>query len=159
VAAPILFLIIQLGEDRYALEASQVAEIVPLVRLKSLPGAPVGVAGLMNFRGAALPVVDVNLLATGTPTAATGATRIVVVHDVIEGRAGGGGALGLLVPDARETLRLDPAGFADAGIAADGAPYLGQVLATSEGVLQRVTIGALLSDELRDALSRSAEAA
>jgi chemotaxis-related protein WspB len=159
MTAPILYLILQLGADRYALEASQVTEIVPLVRLKSLPGAPVGAAGLMNYRGAPLPVVDLSLLATGVPTAATEAARIVVVRYTGQGRAGSDDALGLLVPEARDTVRLDPGSFVDAGLAADGAPYLGPVLATAEGVLQRVTVQALLSDELRDAVHRATVAA
>jgi chemotaxis-related protein WspB len=159
MAAPILYLVLRVGDDRYALEASQVTEIVPLVRLKALPGAPVGAAGLMNYRGTALPVVDLNLLVTGTMTPATEAARIVVVRYLADGRSAGDAAIGLLVPETRDTLRLDPDGFAEPGVAADGAPYLGQVLATPDGVLQRVTVRALLSNELREALHRATEAA
>jgi chemotaxis-related protein WspB len=159
MAAPVLYLIIQLGSDRYALDASQVTEIVPLVRVKALPGAPRGAVGLMNYRGESLPVVDLHLLATGSATPASGATRIVVVRYAAAEHADGGGALGLLVPDARETARLDPDSFSQPGVAADGAPYLGDVLATPEGVLQRVTVNALMTDELRDALYRASVAA
>ena len=159
MAPPVLYLIIQLGSDRYALDAAQVTEIVPCVRLKALPGGPRGAAGLMNYRGVTLPVVDLNLLATDNPTPLSGTSRIVVVQYAAPRQAHGGGALGLLVPDARETARLDPDSFSQAGVAADGAPYLGDVLATPEGVLQRVTVNALMSDELRDALYRAGEAA
>jgi chemotaxis-related protein WspB len=159
MGVPVLYLVIQLGRDRYALDASQVTEIVPLVRVKSLPGAPRGAVGLMNYRGVSLPVVDLNLLATGGITPVSGATRIVVVRYAAPQQADGGGALGLLVPDTRETLRLDPDSFSPPGVAADGAPYLGDVLATPEGVLQRVTVNALMTDELRDALYRASVAA
>ena len=46
-----LFLLFQLGKDRYALEASRVVEVVPLLALKQLPQAPKGVAGIFNYRG------------------------------------------------------------------------------------------------------------
>jgi len=46
-----LFLLFQLGQDRYALEASRVIEVLPLVSLKRIPQAPRGVAGLFNYRG------------------------------------------------------------------------------------------------------------
>jgi len=159
MGAPVLYLIIQLGSDRYALDAALVTEIVPRVRLKALPGAPRGAVGLMNYRGVSLPVVDLSLLATDSPTPLSGTSRIVVVRYDAPRHADGGGALGLLVPDARETVRLDPDSFSRAGVAADGAPYLGDVVATPEGVLQRVTASALMSDELRAALYRASEAA
>ena len=43
-----LFLLFQLGKERYALPASRVVEVVPLLELKQLPQAPKGVAGIFN---------------------------------------------------------------------------------------------------------------
>ena len=140
---------IRLGADRYAIETSYVVEIIPLVRLKEMPGAPAGVAGVMNYRDDAVPVVDLNLIAMGTPTPAMLTTRIVIVR-----YAPDAGLLGLLVPEATETLRADPDDFEDAGVATDGAPYLGRVKTTERGVIQQVTVASLLSAELRDALYR-----
>ena len=156
--AAALYLLVQLGGDRYAIAAGDVTEIVPLVRLKALPGAPAGTGGLMNYRGAAVPVVDLELLASGTPTESAATARIVVVRHVpVDG--GAAESLGLLVRSANDTIRLDPDSFVDGGMRTDGAPHLGPVVATPEGVIQRVTIGALLTPELRAALRRPGEAA
>ena len=154
MSAARLYLVLRLGADRYAIESSLVEEVVPLVRLKALPGAPVGVAGLMNYRNEAVPVVDLNLVALGAPTPPRLATRIVVVRYAPDGAERARELLGLLVPEATETRRMDPDQFVDAGMATDGAPYLGPVLATPEGVIQRVVVAALLTPELRDALFR-----
>jgi chemotaxis-related protein WspB len=154
----VLYVLVTLGRDRYALAASMVIEVVPLVRLKALVGAPAGAAGLMNFRGTALPVVDLALVATGTPTPETNAARIVVVRYAAP-NSSRDEALGLLVPDARDTMRLDPDSFVAVGVAAAGAPYFGHVLATPEGMLQRLDLHALLTAELRLALYRIDEAA
>jgi chemotaxis-related protein WspB len=150
--ATTLFLLIRIGTDRYALDTAEVVEILPLVRLKALAGAPPGIAGMMTYRGEAMPVVDLGLLAFGTPTPARLMTRIIVVHYAA------GEHLAIMVPEVLETARFDPASFVEAGVATDGAPYLGPILATEGGVLQRVTVSALLTDELRRALVR-AEAA
>ncbi len=64
-----LFILFQLGSDRYALPAGQVAEVLPLVALKALLGAPAGVAGLIDYRGTAVPVIDLSALALGRPAA------------------------------------------------------------------------------------------
>ena len=154
-----LYLIIRLGADRYAIDSSLVEEVVSLVRMKALPGAPVGVAGIMNYRTYAVPVIDLNLVALGTPTSPRIATRIVVVRHAADGVDGGSGLLGLLVPQATETRRIDDDAFVDAGMATDGAVYLGPVVTTAEGVIQRVAVGTLLTAELRDALFRNAGAA
>jgi len=153
-----LYLIIRIGADRYAIDSSLVQEVVSLVRLKALPGAPVGVAGIMNYRTDAVPVIDLNLVALGTPTSPRIATRIVVVRHATDGVDGQSELLGLLVPQATETRRIDDDEFVDAGMATDGAVYLGPVVTTPEGVIQRVAVGALLTAELRDALFRSAGA-
>jgi chemotaxis-related protein WspB len=150
VSSHVLYLVVRLGADRYAIETAQVVEVVSLVRLKALPGAPAGVAGVMNYRDEPVPVIDLNLLVTGVPAAALTATRIVVVRYAPDAERSG--VVGLLVPEASETLRLEPNRFTDPGVTHDGAPYLGPVLATAEGVIQRVSLSALLTAELRDAL-------
>jgi chemotaxis-related protein WspB len=154
VSRDVLFLVIRLGADRYAIDTAEVVEVLPFVRLKELPGGPVGVAGVMNFRDTAVPVIDLNLLALGSRTLPRLTTRIVVVRYEEEASV-----LGLLVPEAAEVLRLDADAFVGAGVATDGARYLGSVLTTPAGVIQRVTVSELLTPELRDALFRPAVSA
>ena len=56
-----LILLFQLGKDRYALEASRVVEVVPLLALKHLPQSPPGIAGVFNYRGRPVPASDIPL--------------------------------------------------------------------------------------------------
>ena len=62
-----LFLVFQLGPDRYALDAKRVAEVLPLVDIKSIPHAPNGIAGVFNYRGTPVPVIDLAQLTLGQP--------------------------------------------------------------------------------------------
>src|ERR1035437_3945760 len=75
-----LFLLFQLGKERYALQASRVVEVVPLLELKQLPQAPKGVAGIINYRGRPVPVVDLCALTLGQPAAERFSTRIFIVN-------------------------------------------------------------------------------
>src|SRR5436309_13167461 len=75
-----LFLLFQLGKDRYALGASRVVEVAPLLALKRLPQAPKGVAGIFNYRGRPVPAVDLCEMATGQPASERLTTRIIIIN-------------------------------------------------------------------------------
>ena len=61
-----LFITFKLGEANYALEARQVIEVVPLVTLRACSGAPAYIAGLANYRGTGVPIVDLGRLVGGS---------------------------------------------------------------------------------------------
>jgi chemotaxis-related protein WspB len=129
-----LFLLFQLGNDRYALEAGRVVEVVPMLELKRLPQAPTGVAGIFNYRGRPLPAVDLCELATGKPASERLSTRIIIVNYRAEG--GAGHLLGLIAENATGILRKSAGEFVDSGIQIGAAPYLGPVLMDAEGPIQ-----------------------
>lgn len=153
--ASTLYLEIRLGVDRYAIDAGDVVEVLPLVRIKELPGAPPGCAGIMTYRGNPIPVIDLGLIALGTPTPPRMMTRIVIAAYESSDAEADSILLGLLVPEVIQASYLDPNRFQIASVANDGAPALGPVMTTADGVLQLVSISALLDDDLRDALRRS----
>lgn len=151
-----LFLLFHLGRERYALDAGQVAGVLPLLSIKGIPQAPPAVAGLCNYRGTPVPVIDLSELTLGRPTQSRLSTRIVLVHYADE--RGEPRLLGLLAEKATETLRRDPADFASSGVTIDAAPYLGRVTADPHGLIQRIEVRQLLPASVRDLLfNESAE--
>jgi chemotaxis-related protein WspB len=103
-----LFLLFEIGDDTCALATDRVIEVVPLRELRKLRQAPAGVAGLLDYRGGFIPVVDIYTLELNRPARQRLSTRIAVVRVA----AGGVGSIGLMMENATETLRLDPAEFA-----------------------------------------------
>lgn len=57
-----LVVVFGLGEDRFAVPATEIREIVRLVALSPIPGAREGVRGAMNLRGTMVPVADLRVL-------------------------------------------------------------------------------------------------
>ena len=53
-----LLLLFHLGSELYAIESSQVIDIIPTVNLRPLHHVPDYVAGLFNYRGKFIPVID-----------------------------------------------------------------------------------------------------
>jgi chemotaxis-related protein WspB len=151
----VLLLRFRLGEDEYALDTSDVVTVLPVVELKTIPQAPDGVAGVFNYRGTPVPVVDLAQEATGLRARPNLHTRIVVVRDRLQGA--GDRLLGLLVEGATSTLRRAASDFSDARLA--GPEYLGPVTADGSRVVQMVDPGRLLTPEVRARLFRDASEA
>jgi chemotaxis-related protein WspB len=151
-----LFLLFQLEQERYAIEASKVAEVVPLVQLKRLPLAPRGVAGVCNFHSQLVPVLDLSMLMLGRNSFARLGTRLVLVNYVLP--SGATRLLGLLAEGATEIIQRRQTDFAETGVRNDGAPYLGKITPEQRGIIQWIDVAQLLPQELRDRLFVEAEA-
>lgn len=149
-----LFLLFQLGQDRYALDARRVVEVVPLLELKRLPQAPNGVAGMFNYRGQPVPAVDLSELTLGHSATPRMSTRIVLVR--YPDAAGRSHLVGLIAEHATETLRTNPEDFIDSGMRIEAAPYLGPVFMDRRGPIQLLREQHLLSAPVRDLLFAAA---
>lgn len=137
-----LFLLFQLGEDRYALDAGQIAEVLPLVSVKQIPQSPPAVSGVFNYRGAPVPLIDLSQLALGRPAQSRLTTRIIVVN--YSDGAGENRLLGLIVEKATETVRREAADFVASGVSSDEAAYLGPVASDARGLIQWIDVQQLL---------------
>lgn len=142
-----LFLLFQLGSERYALDAGQVVAVLPRLGVKEIPCAPSAVAGLCHYRGVPVPVIDLSELALGRPSVNHLSTRIVLVQ--FPDPASGPHLLGLLAERTTEMLRRAPEDFVAAGVRVDAASYLGPVTADARGLIQRIEVQRLLPASLR----------
>jgi chemotaxis-related protein WspB len=152
----VLFLVFKLGTDRYALEASQITEVLPVIDIRSVPHSPEGVAGFFDFRGVPVPVLDLSTLVLGRASDRCLSTRLVIVG--YPDAAGERRSLGLIAEKATRTVDVPAADFLDSGIAHDRAWYLGPVASDAEGLLQWIDVSQLLPVPVRDALFRVREA-
>jgi chemotaxis-related protein WspB len=141
-----LFVLFQIGGDRFALEATQVVEIIPLVALTRLPQAPAGVAGLFNYHGRPVIAVDLCKLAHREPAADQLSTRIIVVR--YPAADGVSHLVGLVAEQATGLLRKEPGEFIHPGARTGTAAYLGPVFLDSKGPIQWVHEQRLLPEKV-----------
>ncbi len=145
-----LFLLFQIGRERYALETANILEVVPLLTVKQLPGAPPGVAGIINYRGRPVPVLDLSEVLAGRVAEARFSTRIVMVRMQDEHR--GTQCLGLIVENATSVLQQRAESFVNPGVNLLAAPYLGPVLMDERGSIQWIHEQRLLPDVVKERL-------
>lgn len=103
-----LFLHFRLGDDSFALAAQRIAEILSLAPLRTIRQAPAAVAGLLEYRGGFIPVVDICALELGRPAHRWLSTRIAVVRHPADEEV----LFGLIAEQATEMLTFDPQAFA-----------------------------------------------
>jgi chemotaxis-related protein WspB len=131
-----LFLLFQLGEERYALEAGRVVEVVPLLEIKRMFQAPKGVAGVFNYRGRPVPALDLAELALGRPAREHLSTRIIIINYTDE--LGINHLLGLIAENATGMLHKEPDDFTQPGARVPALPYLGPMLVDRDGPIHWV---------------------
>ncbi|MNE88061.1 CheW-like domain protein [compost metagenome] len=95
-----------------------------------------------------VPVIDLSALTFGRPALARTSTRLVLVNyrpdETAEAQL-----LGLILEQATDTLRCDPADFQPYGLDNHQTPYLGPVRKDEQGLLQWVRVADLLDDQVR----------
>ena len=155
-----LFLQFQIGADDYVLEARQVSQVVPLLTIKPLPQAPRGIAGVINYHGTVVPVVDLSEIALGQPARPHLSTRLILVpiQNAVPKQGSAQPLIGLIAEKVTQTIQRDPAEFRSCGVTTDAARYLGPVAASGSRLLQWIQVQELLPETLREALFRDAEA-
>ena len=147
-----LFLTFQIGNDRYALDTQHVVEVLPLVNFKTIPRAAGGVAGIINYHGRPVPLIDLTQLALGRPSEVRMRTRIILVN-YLRGSSEPL-LLGLKAEHVTETLRRTDADFVESGVKAPEAAYLGPVTMEASQIIQRVDIRRILNADILAQLSR-----
>ncbi|AOK49291.1 chemotaxis protein CheW [Burkholderia sp. MSMB617WGS] len=149
-----LFLLFHLDGERYALDAAEIAEVLPLAATKTIPGAPAWAAGILMHRGEPVPVIDVPRLALGRAAQPLRSTRLVLVRYRLPAAEPAVAPprvrlLGLIVERATQTARIARDAFRDSGIATPHARWLGPIASDADGVVQWVAVQHIVSGDAR----------
>jgi chemotaxis-related protein WspB len=138
-----LVLTFRVAEVPYAVSVRQVVEVVPRVALRGVPHAPAYLAGLLRYRGGAVPVIDLGLLMGDVACEDRLDTRIILVDGGVHGGTGLG-FLGLIAERVDDVRAVDELKRAVAGLEIEEAPYLGPVYEADDGLIQLIEPGKIL---------------
>jgi purine-binding chemotaxis protein CheW len=149
-APEIAAVVVRLGVGRFAVALESVAEVGNLPRVTRVPGAPVWLAGVANWRGRILPVLDLRDLLGGTADRPGPSARLVVV--AIDGIT-----LGLVVDAVEGTETLGAVDEFPAVLAGPAAGLVAGQVPREDGPIALLETAALI--RLRDALPRGRRSA
>ena len=129
-----LLLLFEIENSRYALDINQVVEIAPLVKLKKIPVAPDFVAGLMNYRGDGIPVLDLGKFIDGVSAEDKFSTRIIIVKNPFKEKRGKN--IGLIASNVTETIKTDMTKPPSTGVLMDRSLYAGEDTPDTDDMIQ-----------------------
>lgn len=98
------YLTFQLGDESYAIPVLKVREIIRLTRIRSVPGLPGHVRGVINLRGRIIPVMDLRVRFGLGSAEATEQNCIVVAQ--VTTQQGKALAMGLIVDAVEEVVNI-----------------------------------------------------
>ncbi|PTY02441.1 chemotaxis protein CheW [Opitutaceae bacterium EW11] len=105
ITEPGQYLTFRLGAELFAINVSQVREVLDLSHVTKVPTAPAYMRGVVNVRGNAIPVVDLRQKFGLPPVADTVNTRIVVLELMLGSELC---VLGGLADSVHEVIELEP---------------------------------------------------
>lgn len=100
-----LYLTFKLGDEVFALDVSQVREVLDLTLITKVPQAPEFMRGVINVRGSVVPVVDMRVKFGLPRTDDTPDTRIIVMELSLDGEMS---TLGALADSVHEVVEMEP---------------------------------------------------
>jgi chemotaxis-related protein WspB len=145
-----LLLTFRIGNERYALDTTQIIEVLPLINITPVPQAPAGVAGLIVYHGKLVPVIDLSELALGEAASSHVSTRLILVRYGEE-------LLALIAERATDVMRCDAGSFYDTGVSSDSTPYLGQAVQQEGELVRLIEVHKLLPFTVSSVLFRQAK--
>lgn len=140
-----MVLMFKVDDNRYGINVVEVVEVVPCVPLQKLPKSPVKIAGLLNYRGHVVPVIDGSRLLGDRSVRPCLSSRIIMV------RAGKmkSGCIGLLAEHVTETRKIDNDRFTEASMGEGCSSLVDKVVLDEAGMIQHINCELLMQEELR----------
>jgi purine-binding chemotaxis protein CheW len=99
------YMTFKLGDELFAINVSQVREVLEIPQITKVPTAPAYMRGVVNVRGQAIPVVDLHLRFGLPSTPDTLQSRVIVMELTIDGEST---VIGGLADSVHEVIELEP---------------------------------------------------
>ena len=99
------YLSFELEGEEFALDISRVREVLDFTRITKVPQTPDFMQGVINLRGAVVPVVDLNMKFGNRTTGKTTDTRIIISEVAMDGEQT---VLGVLADAVNEVMDIEP---------------------------------------------------
>ena len=146
-----------IGEERYGIDARLITEVIPLVRLDRVPMVDKCILGIFNYRGIATPVIDLCYLFEQRYCEHKLSSRIIIIDVAMEQQESR--KFGLVAECVTEAIKCAPENMTDSGIASVNARFLDGVYKNNNDLIQIIDSGKILPQSITQQISSHTPAA
>jgi len=140
-----LLVLFKIGEDSYAINTESIVEIIPSIKLRHLTGVPDYIAGVFDYRGKIVPVVDINIRTIKKPVKQRLSTRIILLrYPFTEDQQP---IVGIMGEGMTDIIEIDESKIQEKEIKSKDAPHLGALLKYNDKFIQCINIENILTKE------------
>jgi chemotaxis-related protein WspB len=135
-----------IGKERYGIDANAIVEVTPLVRMDQVPMTDACILGIFNYRGAPTPVIDLCYLFTNIYCERKLSSRIMITDIPVskdETRK-----IGLVAESVTEVIKCEAEKLMDSGIKSDHAEFLGSVYKHNNELIQIIDAVKILPESI-----------
>ena len=143
-----LLLQFQIDGDIYAFDVHSIVEVAPFVELKQIPYAPHKIAGVFNYRGKLIPVINLSIIIKNKSINEIMSTRIIIVS--YNSEKYDNKIVGLLAENVTETITCGKADLQKQSIKIEKAPYFTDIMIRGQQMIQIIDINRLISNEIQE---------
>ena len=151
--------IFHVGSERFAIDTRSIVEVIPGISARPVPAAHDALVGVIDYRGAVVPVLDLCRLFGRGDCPVRMSNRILMCELAAEADTSEnaqGERLGILAEDVTRVVVLDPdAPGTHPGPETPGVGGLGRILREGGELLQLVEVGELIPRDVLAALRRT----
>lgn len=133
-----LMLLFYIGNKRYALDAANVEEIIPLVKIEEITEDNEKLAGHINYRGRMIPVIDMARHLHGRPSRKMLSTRIMIMNPGDKSEI-----FGIIAEKVTETQYVEDSSI-EHPLLEDPQQKLNGILLEKEGIVRNMKLEYLL---------------
>ena len=146
-----LILTMNIGNERYGINANAIVEVTPLVRLDQVPLVDACILGIFNYRGAPTPVIDLCYLFTKVYCEQRLSSRIMITD--IRLSENETRKIGLVAESVTEVIKCEPDQLMSNGIQSEHAEFLGSVYKHNNDLIQIIDSVKILPESISNQLS------
>ncbi len=141
-----LCLSFNIDEDVFGISVNNIVEIIPLVRIKTIPYSPDCLAGLINYRGDIIPLFDITSIIKNRASKHLFSTRIIVVKNL--NTTTKLKYIAILAEQVTETIEYTKDKLKDPQLTIEKAVYLDKLLMIENKSIQLIDIDKLIDSEI-----------
>ena len=150
-----LCLSFNIDDDIFGISVNNIIEIIPMVKVKSLPHSPEILLGIINYRGEIIPLFDISTIIKNRKSQYLLSTRIIILNN--ENPQSKLKYIAFLAEQVTETIEYNKENLKDPGVTLSNADYLGNLLLINNKSVQLINISKLVSNEVMNFITKDLE--